>query len=147
MPPSIPAWRPAHSWSIPQVSLALLPARSRRVLAKSCCQNSPIPTGLTHGLLSSASKRPAIMALCAGHGGKSLLIHSTKDATACCSSRLAGPKRRSQCFSVQTSVPPNPAEPDRHLATFSTTSSASCNTILGTTTNGHRFYHANGLFI
>jgi hypothetical protein len=74
-------------------------------LAKSHHQVSPIPTGHTPRHLSSARSLLAMTALYAPQGGKPLLSQSTKLATACRSSRLAGPNWRSQCFSAQALVP------------------------------------------
>jgi hypothetical protein len=69
MPPSIPASKPAQSWSIPHASFASSPATKRTVLAQTRRHISPTPTGLTPGNLFSPRSRPDIKARYAAHGG------------------------------------------------------------------------------
>jgi hypothetical protein len=122
MPPSMPALRPAQSWSMRQASLASAPATRRRIFAVARRQVLPTPTGRTPGHLSRAQSRPDINAWYPAHGGKPLESQSVKSARASRSFRLAPPNLSSQCLSAWLSVPPSPALPDSRQATFLTAS-------------------------
>jgi hypothetical protein len=60
IPPSIPASKPAHTWSIPHASFASSPTKRRTVLAQAHHHTSP--TGQTPGNLFSPRSRPDISA-------------------------------------------------------------------------------------
>ena len=95
MLPSMPTSKPAQSCVFPQASLPSIAHCMRTSLEMAHIQASPMPSGLTPGCLSRATRRPWRMARYDAHGGAVFASQSAHSTSSSQSSAEALPCLRS----------------------------------------------------